>query len=308
MRRVWALFACLSSTALATDIGVRERPCPFGEGSVQVYSKLSSNRLGGWDSDLANYAVGGQWRTFAISTCASSLYSFPSEAGPGENLKEASTRQKLETLLRQAKVEFGEDPPIWHRYTIAIRILSLDTHPEPSRLAKLALNAAWTARDQAVDVYRGLNGPRMAWDLLQSGDTELKKTDLDAPTRKVLLHNLARIAHRGGFLQARDTYLSAFEAEGSLSLAEKEMLSRFRNIAVQVEPALLAKAGVYLDAQIAASRDSQSKSWARYVRGDIARRAGETEKAKTHFRAVLASDKTDTQIRELADWFLENGL
>jgi hypothetical protein len=189
-----------------------------------------------------------------------------------------------------------------------IRILSLDTHPEPSRLAKLALNAAWTARDQAVDVYKGLKGPEMAWTLMQGGDTELKKTEMDAPTRKVLLHNLARIAHRGGFIQARDRYLSAFEAQSPLSEPESQMLSRFRNIVLQVEPALLAKAAVYLDAQIAASGDSQSKSWARYIRGDIARRAGETEKAKTHFRAVLDSDKTDSQIRQLAGWFLENGL
>jgi tetratricopeptide (TPR) repeat protein len=308
MNRTLALFWILNPAVWATNVGVRELPCPFGEGSVQVYSKLSSNRLGGWDSDLANYAVGGQWRTYAISTCASSLYSFPSEAGPGKNLQSESSRQKLEALLQQAKTEFGKEPPVWDRYTIAIRILSLDANPEPSRLAKLALNAAWTARDEAVDVYKGLKGPEMAWGLIQKGNTELEKTSLDASTRKILLHNLARIAHRGGFIQARDNYLKAFEATPPLSPAEKQVLTRFRNLAEKVEPALLAKAAVYLDAQIAASSDSQSKSWAQYIRGDIARRAGETDKAKTHFRAVLASEKTDPQIRQLANWFLEQGL
>jgi hypothetical protein len=308
MKRALFLLGLLSTTASATDVGVRELPCPFGEGTVEVYAKLSSNRLGGWDSDLANYSVGGQWRTYAISTCASNLFSFPSEAGPSQNLKNQATQQKLVQLLDRARIEFGDKPTVWDRYEIAMRILSLDAEPEPHRMAKLALNAAWTARDQAVDVYKGLEGPEMAWSLLESGNEELKKTTLDPATRKIVLFNLARVAHRGGFIQPRDAYLTAFERLTPLTEPEEKVLLRFRNIVNEVEPALLAKAALYLDAQITASSDSQNKSWARYVRGDIARRSGDTEKAKTHFRAVLASEKTDPQVRQLADWFLKQGL
>jgi hypothetical protein len=308
MKRSLFLFWIISNTATATDVGVHELPCPFGEGTVQVYTKLSSNRLGGWDSDLANYSVGGQWRSYAISTCASNLFSFPSEAGPGENLKNQATQQKLVELLDKARVEFGSNPTVWDRYEIAMRILSLDAQPEHSRMAKLALNAAWTARDQAVDVYNGLEGPEMAWALIKSGNEELKKTTLDPTTRKIVLFNLARVAHRGGFMQPRDTYLTAFEALTPMTEAEGKALLRFRNIVNDVEPALLAKAALHLDAQITSSSDSQNKSWAQYVRGDIARRSGDTEKAKTHFRAVLASEKADPQIRQLANWFLKRGL
>ena len=296
----------LSSLANATDVGVRELPCPFGEGEVRVYAKLSTNRLGGWDSDLASYSVGGQWRKYAISTCPSSLYSFPSESGPSPKLQNEDYRQRLHQLLEKAKGEFGEDPAIWDRYEIAVRILSLDEEPEPTRLARLYLNAAWTARDVAVDVYKGLQGPEMAWSLLQEGQNELKKSTLDSSTRKILRHNLARIAHRGGFIQQRDLHLEAFEKLTPLSTQEQQVLTRFRQMVIEVEPRFLAKAAVHLDRHIAQSADSQSKSWAHLVRGDIARRAGETEKAKNHFAAVLASQDSDDQMRQLASWLIEH--
>jgi hypothetical protein len=304
MKPLAASLLLLSGLAQATDVGVSELPCPFGEGNVRVYSKLSTNRLGGWDSDLASYAVGGQWRTYAISTCPSSLYSFPSEAGPDPKLQEVTHRERLMTLLEQARAEFGENPSPWDRYEIAIRILSLDRSPEPLRLARLYLSAAWTARDVAVDVYKGLEGPEMAWKLLQTGEAELQKPQMDASTKKILLHNLARVAHRGGYLAERDMHLASFEGLGPLSAEEQKVLSDFQMVK-EVEPRLLTQAASHLDAHIAQAVDSRSKSWALYVRGDIARRAGETEKAKTHFNAVLASEQSEPQIRHLATWLLE---
>ena len=295
----------LPATVHATDVGVRELPCPFGEGNVRVYAKLSSNRLGGWDSDLASYSVGGQWRNYAISTCPSSLYSFPSEGGPSEQLADEEYRTTLHTLLLDAKAEFGEDPAIWERYEIAIRILRLQDEMEPLRVAKLYLDAAWTARDMAVDVYKGLDGPEMAWGLLEAGATELQKTELDDPTKKILHYNLARIAHRGGFLALRDQHINAFEALGNLSAIEQETLSRFRSMTTEVEPLYLAQAARFLEAHLASSRDSSLSSWAHYVLADISRRAGQTNSARTHFTAVTQSDHSEEQLKSLAQWFLE---
>ena len=295
----------IPATIQATEVGIRELPCPFGEGTVRVYAKLSANRLGGWDSDLASYSVGGQWRKYAISTCPSSLYSFPSEGGPSDQLGDESYRQELQALLEQAMVDFGESPPIWERYEIAIRILKLEDNIEPIRIARLYLDAAWTARDEAVDVYRGLEGPEMAWSLLEAGKAELKKPALDVPTKKILHHNLARVAHRGGFLALRDQHIEAFSSLGDLSDAEQEVLARFRRMTTEVEPLYLAQAARHLEAHLAATPEGNLSSWAHYVLGDIARRAGQTNAARSHFQAAIDSRYTDPPTRNLAEWLLD---
>ena len=304
MRRLFLATWLLSTNAYSTEVGIRELPCPFGEGNMRVYAKLSANRLGGWDSDLAAYSVGGQWREYAISTCPSSLYAFPSEAGPSDQLQNPEYRQKLQALLEGAKAEFGENPETWEKYEIAIRILSLE-QADPLKLARLYLQAAWTARDRAVHVYKGLEGPIKAWELLQGGLEELKKTDLDSPTQRILHYNLARIAHRGGFMESRDTHLSEFESLGPLQKPEKDALQRFRQMVNDVEPFYLKKAAALLEAHIESTSDSQSRCWAHYIRADIARRAGNRSKAKSHYEAVLASDHANERVLELTNWFVE---
>ena len=304
MRTLLLATCLLSATASATEVGIRELPCPFGEGNMRVYAKLSANRLGGWDSDLASYSVGGQWREYAISTCPSSLYSFPSEAGPSSRLQDPEYRLQLQSLLESARTEFGESPETWEKYEIAIRILFLD-EPEPLKIARLYLQAAWTARDRAVDVYKGLEGPIQAWQLLESGAVELEKTTIDPGTRRILHYNLARIAHRGGFLALRNQHLADFHNNGPLQPEETLAAARFQSMVNQVEPIYLAKAALLLEAHIASTADSQSSCWAHYVRADIARRAGDLDKARVHYEAVLASAHADDRIQALTSWFME---
>lgn len=306
MRTLLALLAMSSSSAYATDVGISDLPCPIGEGSVRIYTKLSSNRLGGWDSDLATYAVGGQWRTYAISTCKENLFSFPSDAGPSPKVKDSAYVAKVNTVLDKARKEMGEDLEIWQRYEVAIRIIELEKDTDPLRIARLYLSAAWTARDRAVDVYKGLDGPMMAARLLKQGKDELQKPKLEKSVQKILHHNLARIAHRGGFFQERDHHLAQFEAVGSLSKQELAVLQTFRKMVNDIEPGLLQKAAVYLEKYLSSATDSRTRGWAHYTRADIARRQGNTDKAKQHYQAVLKSEHAEKKLIELAKWFLEN--
>ena len=69
----WMLM--MLSTALATGVTHEEVDCPYGEGKVRRYHKVSSNNLGGYDSDLARYSTRAQFREFAVSTCPSNYFS-----------------------------------------------------------------------------------------------------------------------------------------------------------------------------------------------------------------------------------------
>ena len=63
------------SVAVATGIRFEEVNCPYGEGKVRKYNKVSGNTHGGYDSDLAVYSTRGQFREYAISTCPNNYFS-----------------------------------------------------------------------------------------------------------------------------------------------------------------------------------------------------------------------------------------
>ena len=63
------MFLMLSSLALATQLDIQIEPCPTGKGTARVYTKVSANTHGGWDSDLVSYSTEGQYREYAIATC-----------------------------------------------------------------------------------------------------------------------------------------------------------------------------------------------------------------------------------------------
>ena len=67
--------ATTAPAAHATQVTWRSGPCPIGNDTVRVFSKVSENMLGGWDSDSAPYSANGQWRTHKVASCAESLFS-----------------------------------------------------------------------------------------------------------------------------------------------------------------------------------------------------------------------------------------
>jgi hypothetical protein len=296
----------LTSIALATQVAPENLPCPLdASDSVRVYHRASSNTHGGWDSDLANYSSQGQWREYAIGTCRDTLFTLY-----GEDMREQLTEEQ-KVLVRQRLAEIRpmlpEDPDelqTWDRYLIAVemyRVLGRDS----GFLYQLYLEASWVARDVAVGEYMGLEGPVKARELLDAGALELKK-DLDPHVRKIVLHNLARVAHRGGFLAERDDYLAQFQAVGQLTAEERQKLDEFRFIVDQVEPRIqdlaLTEIYLYLSSESAKSDDVQ-RARATYVMGDLLRRRGRPEEAQKAFRLVLDNESAPQELRDLA-WYL----
>ena len=106
-------------------------------------------------------------------------------------------------------------------------------------------------------------------------------------------------------MASASTSSQSVEAIGQLSALEQEVLTRFRRMTTEIEPLYLTQAARQLEAHLNSKPDSRISSWARYVLGDIARRAGQNEDAASHFRTVVSSPYTDPQLKKLAQWFLD---
>ena len=114
-----------------------------------------------------------------------------------------------------------EEISTWQRYEIAsdvYRKLGYDS----TFLAELYMTASWTIRDDMVGVHR-INGPEEMEQLLEQGEKELVKKSLTEQQKKMILYNLARVAHRFGDEQRTKYYITLFEKETSLSNEERRV-------------------------------------------------------------------------------------
>ncbi len=289
----------------ATQVSWHTEQCPLDGGAVRVFEKVSANTHGGWDSDLAAYSSQGQWREYALATCSDNLYTvYGSDIALTLTPEQAaSARTRLAEI--RSSIPDPDSLEVWDRYLIAAEMYRI-RGTGPKELFELYLEASWTARDAAVGVYLDLAGPEAARDLLDRGRTELEG-DLDNSTRKVLLHNLARIAHRGGWPVERDHYLERFEAVGELTVPEREVLERFRHAAGVVEPRLQDLALEQAEAWLASAEseeDAEARARVRYLYADLLRRRGRLDEARASFEAVQKDPALTAQLAGLAR-FLE---
>ena len=295
----------LLSLALATQLTYDQVPCAVGDDDyARVYQKLAANNIGGWDSDLVRYSSEGQWREYAVATCRNSLFSVYS--ADMRMVLDAETKRELEKrldeLTRDVEVETIE---VWERYLIAAemyRVMGRDS----LFIAQIYLEASWTARDRAVGLYQGLEGPTQAREVLDAGAEELKKP-LDDHTRKIVLHNMARVAHRGGWPKERDVHLAAFEAVGDLDADEARALREFRWIADEVEPRLQDLALTELGQYLQTAPEGAERVRATYLMADLLRRRGRLEDARRGFQTVADNPEAQVELQELAAWLAVNG-
>ena len=292
----------LSMISWATRVVYEEIPCPLGSDVVRVYQLVSSNTLGGYDSDLASYASQGQFREYAVATCAANLFSLPVThirepiAAEKHSRLQAALDEEIAALVDPA------EPAVWERYAIAARMLS-ELGAEPMALAELYLQASWTARDTVVGYHQGLTGPEAVATLINIGNAELAKPLTDEQ-RRTVLYTLARAAHRGGHGEVRDAYLAQFEAIGALSALEQSTLTTFRQIATEIEPKYQDLAIEKLQESLQGSLTPETRVRATYLTADLLRRRGRAAEARPLYEAVLSDQATPPNIREMAEFLV----
>lgn len=293
-----AVLLALALQARAVEVRTDDAACPTGVGQVHIHHKLASDALGGYDSDLADYSSNGQWRTYAIATCAEDYYSVYAE--DARAAIPADKRAAVTAALTAARAGLADpkNPTVWERYGLAVATYTA-LGKDPAFLAQLWVEASWTVRDAAVGYIPALSGPDTARAYLDAGWTELKKP-LATADRKKVLFNLARIAERGGWADERDAFLAAYEAAGPMSAEESTGIRRFRHLTAEVEPAIQDKAIAALGAALKSALPPTQHITLSYTLADLLRRRGrEREALPLYF--VIADDKTAPEdLRRLA--------
>jgi uncharacterized protein (DUF2225 family) len=281
-----------------------EVQCPLGDDYARVFAFTSQNQLGGYDSDLASYAKGEQFRTFAIATCYDSYFSL---YGSDFSLTlTAEQTEKIQKSLIEAKKTLRDpkNPLIWERYEIAATMYRTLDYP-PEFLAQIYLDASWTVRDSFVGFHQGLDGPKSAREILELGPKELEKS-LSPEQRKLLVFNLARVAHRAGYPAQRDSYLTQFSLLENLSDSDRNGLDYVRNIVIPKERYYQEKARVEFQNALKNPKSLSEKKQhhTRYLLADLHRRLGDPTTAKPLYEAVR-SQGTDKLLIEMSDFFLQ---
>jgi tetratricopeptide (TPR) repeat protein len=170
----------------------------------------------------------------------------------------------------------------------------------PEIVGDVYLEASWTARDDAVGVYVGLQGPKQADDELKKGQAML--ATVDAADRKKLLFNLARIAERAGRSATRDRYLDLFAKE-TLDAADRAALEKFRTATREQEPRLQDLAiAEYRKALAAGHLHGASEARVQYLLADLLRRRGAFAEAKTLYEKVAARADTPADLAQMAGY------
>ncbi len=294
------LLTALSLLAHATRVEATTVPCPLDTGDARVHRLVAAAPVGGWDSDGASYARGGQFRAFEVSTCPSGLSMYGADLALGlPPSLAARVRPILEAHRTEARAAGTTPPelPAWQRHRHAARVYeALDRDAEA---AQLRLSAAWLARDRAVGLFEGLPGPVAVHTLLAAAPAELEKPLTDA-TRKQLLFNLVVVAHRGGHPDVRDAYLARVRAL-ELAPAEAARIQAFEE-AVALEQRLLAEALPAWRAQ-AETAEGAARWLATYHLAEILRRLGRPEQARPLYAAVSEAEGASSAVRALAAYF-----
>lgn len=296
----WAL-----SASHATQVRYEQLPCPLDpDDTVRVYAPLAANTQGGFDSDLAQYSSGGQFRTHAVATCAQSLFSLRGEdmAAPLPPDQVGALRDALREEV--AALPDPSHPAVWERYRIAARMHQILGAP-PLEIAELYLQASWTARDTVVGFHRGLEGPGAVRHVLAQGAVELDKP-LTTEQRRTVLYSLARVAHRGGYAALREEHLRRFEAIQPLTPQERETLDHFRYVASVIEPHYQDQAIAWLRKGLQdEGLEDGERVQATYLLADLLRRRGQGAEAQGLYQEVAAHPSAPDLLRGMASSLLE---
>jgi len=249
----------------------------------------SVNSLGGTDSDGCSYSSGLQVRHFAVVTSPTSLYSARIEEW-GEGVTEQNKDGLLEILIPLgAEVEDVTKLQTSERYELAAVVAD---HLGRDRfvVGDLFLHGAWTVRDSIVGFLPAVQGSGDAWQKLR--ELVVRSRSVTQPRgRTIALFDMARLAHRGGFIHERDALLGQLDNFEDAGIGGPQKRTEFQ-LRVRAEQRLLRRArDRYLKGVERKERGREEQAFYRFLAAELARRLGEFDVAEQEL-AALDLDKS----------------
>ena len=271
---------------------------PLDGHSFEVFVPASSNGLGGFDSDGCSYAKGMQPRQFEVVTSPTTMFSAPLEAFQ-EPIPDEKKGTLLEMLIGLGRgVDDARTLKPSERYELAAAV-ARHLGKDDFTVGELYLQAAWTVRDTIVGFLPGVVGASDAWSKFVETLPQVRDLDNDRGAT-IAFFDMARLTHRGGFVHERDDMLalSARIPEVGMNAGEKRTEFARR---VGEERRLLEKArGAFASGLEAQLGDRELRSGYRFLVGDLSRRLGEFDRARTELEAVELDASSGEQTRSLA--------
>ncbi len=270
---------------------------PLDDSVFEARSLLSTNGLGGYDSDGCSYAKGQQPRTFGIATSPTTGFSAPVGSFPTKLT--ASQKKAVRAVLADfGSIETILALPASGGYEIAAAIARVlgRSHFE---VGELYLAGAWTVRDSIVGFFPGLQGAGDTWRKMKEV-SKLAQQQTEDRARTRAMFDLARLSHRGGFFHERETFLELLSTFPDAGLGAMEKRAEFRR-RVAEEGRLLGLAREEFRAGLASNQgNAGDRSYYRYLTGDIDRRRGDFEAGSVALQEVAAHRSTAEEVATLA--------
>lgn len=260
---------------------------------------LSTNGLGGFDSDGATYARGPQPRSTWVATSPTTLYSAPVERF-NRTLTD-DQKASLLSVLAEIGADVDDARKLSHteRYELAAAVAE-HLGESPFEIGELYLGAAWTVRDTVVGFLPNVNGASDAWAKLQE-TIPLAREVQDPRGRTIALFDLARLSHRGGLVLERDAFLATLDTFPDAGVGGVEKRAEFLR-RVARENALLDRARQWFHRGLEAHAEGpQDRAYYRFVVGDLARRLGDWDEARTQLEAVKLDQAASEAVRVQAE-------
>ena len=271
---------------------------PLDGHAFSVFVPVATNGLGGFDSDGASYAKGPQPRNFEIVTSPTTLYSAPLEtfSDPLDDAVKGAMTEMLLSLGRDVENVRSLSPA--DRYELAAAV-ARQAGRDDFAVGELFLTGAWTVRDTVVGFLPGIQGASDAWSKFVETLPMVREVDNDRGAT-IAFFDMARLCHRGGFGYERDEMLrlsSQIPDAGLNADAKRDEFSR----RVARERVLLEKARDAFQAGLEKSKGSgDNLVHYRYLVGDLERRLGNFDAARTALEAAELDASAAEQTKSLA--------